>query len=127
MVRDSMKPCFDLRLPHQSIGAPNSRVSMNRNSHVITKIKPKIRIIHIFAPEIIKTDVNNFRALVQSLTGKQAAEAAKTGRKRARPENPVIANQDSTADHNDQVNRLTGFSGLLAKGAVKEEWPSGRT
>nr|GLL24619.1 VQ motif-containing protein 25 isoform X1 [Ipomoea trifida] len=31
---------------------------------------PKIRIIHIFAPEIIKTDVENFRELVQRLTGK---------------------------------------------------------
>ncbi|CAL1372390.1 unnamed protein product [Linum trigynum] len=31
---------------------------------------PKIRIIHIFAPEIIKTDVANFRELVHRLTGK---------------------------------------------------------
>lgn len=36
----------------------------------ISKVKPKIRIIHIFAPEIIKTDVANFRELVQRLTGK---------------------------------------------------------
>ncbi|CAI9757869.1 unnamed protein product [Fraxinus pennsylvanica] len=36
----------------------------------ISKVKPKIRIIHIFAPEIIKTDAANFRELVQRLTGK---------------------------------------------------------
>ncbi|KAL6575534.1 hypothetical protein OROHE_000911 [Orobanche hederae] len=41
-------------------------------SRTISKLKPKIRIIHITAPEIIKTDVESFRALVQKLTGKPA-------------------------------------------------------
>lgn len=45
---------------------------MNKDSHTISKLKPKIRIIHIVAPEIIKTDAENFRDLVQRLTGKQA-------------------------------------------------------
>ncbi|KAL3534177.1 hypothetical protein ACH5RR_002638 [Cinchona calisaya] len=40
-------------------------------------MKPKIRIIHIFAPEIIKTDVANFRELVQRLTGKPTDEHTK--------------------------------------------------
>ncbi|EOA25181.1 hypothetical protein CARUB_v10018493mg [Capsella rubella] len=48
----------------------SSSISMHKQSYSITKSKPKIRIIHIFAPEIIKTDVANFRELVQSLTGK---------------------------------------------------------
>ncbi|CAA0812696.1 VQ motif-containing protein 25 [Striga hermonthica] len=43
---------------------------MHKNSQTISKSKPKIRIIHIFAPEIIKTDAENFRELVQRLTGK---------------------------------------------------------
>ncbi|KAL1533988.1 VQ motif-containing protein 25-like [Salvia divinorum] len=43
---------------------------MHRNSKTISKTKPEIRIIHIFAPEIIKTDATNFRELVQRLTGK---------------------------------------------------------
>ncbi|KAL1533989.1 hypothetical protein AAHA92_15732 [Salvia divinorum] len=44
---------------------------MHRNSRMISKTtKQKIRIIHIFAPEIIKTDAANFRELVQRLTGK---------------------------------------------------------
>ncbi|KFK35025.1 hypothetical protein AALP_AA5G224300 [Arabis alpina] len=51
-----------------------SSVSMHKHSYSITKSKPKIRIIHIFAPEIIKTDVANFRELVQSLTGKPEDE-----------------------------------------------------
>ncbi|XP_076899751.1 VQ motif-containing protein 17-like [Bidens hawaiensis] len=45
-------------------------LTMHQDSRTISKIKPKIRIIHIFAPEIIKTDVTNFWELVQRLTGK---------------------------------------------------------
>lgn len=47
---------------------------MHKGSQTISKTKPKIRIIHIFAPEIIKTDVENFRELVQKLTGKPSGD-----------------------------------------------------
>ncbi|KAG7634834.1 VQ motif [Arabidopsis suecica] len=60
-----------------------SSIAVHKQSYSITKSKPKIRIIHIFAPEIIKTDVANFRELVQSLTGKpddQRTSKAKTRR-----------------------------------------------
>ncbi|GLT38666.1 hypothetical protein SLA2020_128980 [Shorea laevis] len=53
---------------------PFSTLAMHKNSHMISKPKPKIRIIHLFAPEIIKTDVDNFRELVQRLTGKPTHE-----------------------------------------------------
>ncbi|XP_058748461.1 VQ motif-containing protein 25-like [Vicia villosa] len=49
-------------------------LALHRDSHTISKIKPKIRIIHIFAPEIIKTDAENFRELVQKLTGKPSED-----------------------------------------------------
>uniref|UniRef100_A0A7N0UV70 VQ domain-containing protein n=1 Tax=Kalanchoe fedtschenkoi TaxID=63787 RepID=A0A7N0UV70_KALFE len=46
---------------------------MQRDSQtILSKNKPHVRIIHIFAPEIIKTDPANFRELVQRLTGKPA-------------------------------------------------------
>lgn len=68
-------------------GNPNSTTpslrGMHGHSHAISKVKPKIRIIHIFAPEIIKTDAENFRELVQRLTGKPSA-ADKVGRKSSR-------------------------------------------
>ena len=48
----------------------STNLAMHRKSQTISKSKPKIRIIHIFAPEIIKTDAANFRELVQRLTGK---------------------------------------------------------
>uniref|UniRef100_A0ACD6AG61 Uncharacterized protein n=1 Tax=Avena sativa TaxID=4498 RepID=A0ACD6AG61_AVESA len=40
--------------------------------------RPAIKIIHIVAPEIIKTDAANFRDLVQRLTGRQHQEPAAT-------------------------------------------------
>lgn len=46
-------------------------------SHTATPTtRPKIKIIHIIAPEIIKTDVANFRDLVQRLTGKPVPSAS---------------------------------------------------
>jgi hypothetical protein len=45
-------------------------VQQHRGSHTT---RPKIKIVHITAPEIIKTDVANFRDLVQRLTGKPVA------------------------------------------------------
>ncbi|CAA0827144.1 VQ motif-containing protein 17 [Striga hermonthica] len=51
------------------IAGPN-KFSVHDYSRTLSKIKPKIRIIHVIAPEIIKTDVENFRELVQRLTGK---------------------------------------------------------
>ncbi|XP_047321010.1 VQ motif-containing protein 17-like [Impatiens glandulifera] len=55
-----------------NFGSSATALSINDKSIVISKIKPKIRIIHIIAPEIIKTDITNFRDLVQSLTGKSS-------------------------------------------------------
>ncbi|TVU08196.1 hypothetical protein EJB05_41588, partial [Eragrostis curvula] len=47
-----------------------------RDSRTMPPTRPKIKIIHIIAPEIIKTDVSNFRDLVQRLTGKPTAGAS---------------------------------------------------
>ncbi|CAF1804699.1 hypothetical protein HID58_058361 [Brassica napus] len=123
MVKESM----EVTQYRQSFNeGSSSRVSMNKNSQVISKIKPKIRIIHIFAPEIIKTDVKNFRSLVQSLTGKPTAAEAKADKKRAKPKIPT--SQEPVYGEPQPVNRLTGFTGLVANGGnhqVKEEWGSG--
>lgn len=51
---------------------------MHKQSQTISKMKPKIRIIHIFAPQIIHTDAHNFRQLVQTLTGKPTASQKST-------------------------------------------------
>ncbi|XWS59248.1 hypothetical protein CRYUN_Cryun08bG0105000 [Craigia yunnanensis] len=76
---------------------PSSALSIHKNSQTISKPKPKIRIIHIFAPEIIKTDVANFRELVQRLTGKPSQE-------KGCKKNSRIARRDHI-----QEPRITGF------------------
>lgn len=74
--------------------ANSKHLAMHRDSHTISKLKPKIRIIHIVAPEIIKTDVENFRDLVQRLTGKSAESNGRTKKeRRALPSKGMISNR----------------------------------
>lgn len=58
--------------PNNSLEAAFARpkLAVHDYSHTIFKLKPKIRIIHIVEPEIIKTTVEDFQELVQRLTGK---------------------------------------------------------
>ncbi|XP_059428732.1 VQ motif-containing protein 17 [Corylus avellana] len=70
-------------------------LAMHQDSKQISKPKPKIRIIHIFAPEIIKTDVANFRELVQRLTGKPTEKGGKKKPKIPRREEPRSANSST--------------------------------
>ncbi|KAF7835933.1 VQ motif-containing protein 25-like [Senna tora] len=65
--------------PNSSPNSSSSKLGIdhnNRGSHnMISKLKPtKIRIVHIYAPEIIQTDAANFRELVQRLTGNKQPE-----------------------------------------------------
>ncbi|CAK9169970.1 unnamed protein product [Ilex paraguariensis] len=57
-------------------------LAMHKDSQAISKVKPKIHIIHIFAPKIFKTDASNFWELVQRLTGKPKEDCCT--KKRAR-------------------------------------------
>lgn len=47
-----------------------SALNIQKNSHSITKMKPKIRIVHIKTPEVIKIEPEDFYKFAQSLTGK---------------------------------------------------------
>ncbi|KAM7500257.1 hypothetical protein LguiA_024671 [Lonicera macranthoides] len=74
-------------IKRQSTYAPNTpspSLAIDKNSQMISKPKPKIRIIHIVAPEIIKTDVEDFRELVQRLTGKPTENKKMKPRKEKR-------------------------------------------
>ncbi|KAL9240162.1 hypothetical protein vseg_014412 [Gypsophila vaccaria] len=82
---------------------PSQTLGLHKDSRNITKIQPKIRIIHIYAPEIIKTDVANFRDLVQRLTGKQslAKNQGGQGRKsRGKPKTGKVNHDKSTVNTN---------------------------
>ncbi|KAK8649321.1 hypothetical protein V6N13_130051 [Hibiscus sabdariffa] len=67
-----------------------TKLPVHKDSQTISKPKPKIRIIHVFAPEIIKTDAANFRELVQTLTGKPPQE-------KGRQRKPIITDQAMAA------------------------------
>ncbi|CAH8342105.1 unnamed protein product [Eruca vesicaria subsp. sativa] len=119
-----MKAEYDLdHLPQQSFYGDYSRtlVPMNKNSQIITKIKPKIRIIHIFAPEIINTDVKNFRTLVQSLTGKP--EITKTGSKKKITRTNIHA-LTPPPQASSQVHTAEPVKSFIENHVVKEEWGS---
>ncbi|KAJ0246609.1 VQ motif-containing protein [Hirschfeldia incana] len=121
MERNSMKAEYDLDHLSQSVYGDYSKtlVPKNKNSQIITKIKPKIRIIHIFAPEIINTDVKNFRTLVQSLTGKP--EITKTSpKKKTNIPAPPPPPEESSQEHTGEL-----VNNILGSHVVKDEWGSG--
>ncbi|KAF9680707.1 hypothetical protein SADUNF_Sadunf06G0149500 [Salix dunnii] len=114
-----------------SIRTPSSPLTIHKKSHTINKAKPKIRIIHIFAPEIIKTDAANFRELVQRLTGKPTGQ--KEGCKR-KPRTARVQDQPRNCNSNNnylcdsmpvvakKVELRSGFgSALGSREGVKEE------
>ncbi|KAJ4711710.1 putative VQ motif-containing protein [Melia azedarach] len=84
---------------------------MHNNSHLISKFKPKIRIIHVFAPEIIKTDVANFRQMVQKLTGKpeETNASSKKTTRRSRKSSDLDTtgfinnNEDASNNNNNRM------------------------
>ncbi|THU64063.1 hypothetical protein C4D60_Mb01t22510 [Musa balbisiana] len=88
----------------------------SKDSHVMSKLKPKIRIVHLFAPEIIKTDAENFRELVQRLTGKPTkAVASKKKKKKKKKASPA-----TTIDEADRRSVRGGHRDSMHE-RVKEE------
>lgn len=93
----------------------SSTLGIRKESHGITKAKPKIRIIHIFAPEIIKTDAANFRELVQRLTGKPVERRGGKKKKRVARYEPRAAESSPAATVDHPSSELSGSR------AVKKE------
>ncbi|KAL2535122.1 vq motif-containing protein 25 [Abeliophyllum distichum] len=97
--------------------APSAALGMHKNSQKISKIKPKIRIIHIFAPEIIKTDAANFRELVQRLTGKPTENIRSCTKKNS----PRNVQDPRILAKKMEVAMKTGFQGSGFKERIKGE------
>lgn len=114
-----------------------SPLAMRKRSRTISKAngKPKIRIIHIFAPEIIKTDAENFRELVQRLTGKPSERDGAKGKARRMAERvdprmmmtekylPPIATRVSwdAEDQEEEAEGRNGDSGCSERMKMEEE------
>lgn len=93
---------------------------MRHDSKKISKSKPKIRIIHIFAPEIIKTDAANFRELVQRLTGKPTEKGCNKKPRIVLREEPRNASSDKPVAKKMELR--AGFRGLETRDQrVKDE------
>ncbi|CAM0909993.1 unnamed protein product [Alopecurus aequalis] len=71
-----------------------------------TTTRPAIKIIHIVAPEIIKTDASNFRDLVQRLTGRQAQLQSAPAAHRKAVTVAVEQTPPSTVEEKPQKKRL---------------------
>jgi VQ motif len=84
-----------------------SSISLHHSSHTISKLKPKVRVVHLIAPEIIKTDVTNFRDLVQKLTGKPT-----TNKKRSKSSgntNPKSNQERGVSDDNVKEEQFVKY------------------
>uniref|UniRef100_A0ACD5WRT6 Uncharacterized protein n=1 Tax=Avena sativa TaxID=4498 RepID=A0ACD5WRT6_AVESA len=66
-----MSPSTPPAVQHRGSSRPHATVTSRTST-----TRPAIKIIHILAPEIIKTDAANFRDLVQRLTGRQQPQPA---------------------------------------------------
>ncbi|XP_031473388.1 VQ motif-containing protein 25-like [Nymphaea colorata] len=108
---------------------PSTMLGACRDSHTITKPRtggatttklpsPAVRIIHVFSPEIIKTDPANFRELVQKLTGKPTPATSKSTRKSAKKQqqSDITSDGPSSSSSPAAVEAET-----VAAKAVKEE------
>ncbi|KAL6534599.1 hypothetical protein OROGR_013274 [Orobanche gracilis] len=90
---------------------------MHKNSQTTPRGKSEIRIIHIFAPQIIRTDAANFRELVQRLTGKpkdNEGSTKKSKNKFTEQESRNITttttdNNNNNDNNNFRVNKVKGF------------------
>uniref|UniRef100_A0A0E0DJR3 VQ domain-containing protein n=1 Tax=Oryza meridionalis TaxID=40149 RepID=A0A0E0DJR3_9ORYZ len=64
-----------MKSPSHASSSAMGATATHKSSHAIAKAPPrKIKIVHVLAPEVIKTDARHFRDLVQRLTGKPAAD-----------------------------------------------------
>lgn len=97
----------------------SSKLGVGKDSQVISKAKPKIRIIHIYAPEIIKTDAANFRELVQRLTGKPEDHEKRGARSKSKTALPQT--RDSMIVQEDEKDFLSLQNGIISVKNESEE------
>lgn len=84
---------------------------------------PTIRVIHIFAPRVIKTDVANFRSTVQKLTGKGKTKSQRRAA-RAVKDGAYIRNDEDSTSHAPELLPQAGgmMSPAQANGTAGLYW-----
>uniref|UniRef100_A0A0E0H752 VQ domain-containing protein n=1 Tax=Oryza nivara TaxID=4536 RepID=A0A0E0H752_ORYNI len=93
----------------------SSSSATHKLSHAIAKAPPrKIKIVHVLAPEVIKTDARHFRDLVQRLTGKPAADGPAAASSQPDP-------CDTAGDEGGFVADGAGAAAATIKAEIKVE------
>ncbi|THU70406.1 hypothetical protein C4D60_Mb08t24650 [Musa balbisiana] len=88
----------------------------------VKKPKPKTRIVHVFPPEIIKTDAANFRELVQRLTGNPVTRTSCNRRKKKKEDEAgCVGLEGEVAPSCKQVGLWRGQQELGNWGGAKVE------
>ncbi|PNX63537.1 hypothetical protein L195_g053556 [Trifolium pratense] len=111
-----------------STSSSSSKLGVDKDSQLISKVKPKIRIIHIYAPEIIKTNAENFRELVQRLTGKPEDHEGGGARSKSKTATPPLTKDSMDLNlekamiaQEDEKDFLSLQNGIRIKNETDEE------
>lgn len=85
----------------------NAGLELSSSSHSIAKHNlkkkgPIIRVVHVFAPKLIKTDAANFRTLVQKLTGNRTSNEDDEQEEAA----AAAAKENSRHNHGQAINHV---------------------
>ncbi|KAF7003996.1 hypothetical protein CFC21_019260 [Triticum aestivum] len=113
-----------VKLQSRAAPAPSSAMGAHRWSRPIAKGPPrKIRIVHVLAPEVIKTDARHFRELVQRLTGKPKGGGVGGG---ASSSSSSRSPESAAAESSSQQQAAAGGSSSVAV-AVAPEAAAGGT
>ncbi|BAT93066.1 hypothetical protein LR48_Vigan2523s000100 [Vigna angularis] len=99
----------------------SSKLRINRDSRAISKLKSEIRIVHVFAPEIIEIDAANFRELVQRLTGKPEEGSGGSKSKTAPTEDAMDSDPKEALIIQDEEEFLSLQNGVRVKDEHEEE------
>ncbi|XP_068501164.1 VQ motif-containing protein 17-like [Phaseolus vulgaris] len=116
--------CYQEDMTKLHISSPSSlssKLGVNRDSHVISKFKSEIRIVHIFAPEIIEIDAANFRELVQRLTGKPEEGRGRSNSKTSLTKDPMDSHPKEALIIQDEEEFLSLQNGIRVKDEHEEE------
>ncbi|KAG6556252.1 hypothetical protein Mapa_002193 [Marchantia paleacea] len=100
-----MSPRRESHTSEKTSSSNGSSAATRRDwSHLPASTPGTIRVIHIFAPKVIKTDVANFRALVQKLTGKSKRSGSGSRKRALKTRSLTSISSDGTFSSSTDTN-----------------------
>ncbi|XP_047162589.1 LOW QUALITY PROTEIN: VQ motif-containing protein 18-like [Vigna umbellata] len=102
----------------------SSKLRINRDSRAISKFKSEIRIVHVFAPEIIETDAANFQRVSSKKTHRKPEEGSAGSKSKTAPTEDAIAMDSDPKEAliiRDEEEFLSLQNGVRVKDEHEEE------